>query len=396
MITIKKFNKQKDIRDFLKEKIGVYDEGIDIMAPKTEVLNVYVPEILNQAAAILKQDMLSIGGDVAVTKDVVRFEKGNNSALIIGNEAQIIRLVNKLKLQPYGLKEISKNIEDTLKNYSKDSFKIELQGSKVLECKDMPLIMGILNITPDSFSDGGKYNNIDKAIERAELMIEEGADIIDIGAESSRPGAEPVNEADELARVLPVIKEIKKRFDIPVSVDTYKSEIARQCLEEGVDIINDISAFSLDDSMVDIVSQYNCPVVLMHMLNDPKTMQDAPDYVDVVDCIIDYFKDKIKFAQEKGIKSENIIIDPGIGFGKTTQHNLEILKRIQEFRCFGLPILVGASNKSFIGNVLDRDVFERLYGNLAVAASMAKKGINILRVHDIKVTKDVCKIMKYL
>jgi dihydropteroate synthase len=366
--------------DFLKNKIGVYDEGINIMLDKTKIYNVLVSEISNQAASILKQDMLSIGGDVAVNADVVRYKTGINSCLIIGTKKHFKLLIKKLEKQPFGLQNIGIEIDNVISNYEN----FVSQSTK---------IMGILNLTPDSFYDGGKYSNLDSVLCRVEEMIAFGVDILDLGAESSRPGAEPVALDEELNRLLPVLIAIKKLTNIPISIDTYKSEVARICLDEGADIINDISSFSFDEKMVEVVAKYQPKIVLMHMQNTPKDMQKSPQYSDVVDDILKYFNTKINFALEHGIKKEQIILDLGLGFGKTKENNLEILRRIDEFKCFGLPILIGHSRKTFIGAVLDADVEDRLIGSLAVTAFLAEKKINILRVHDVKEHKDTVKMI---
>ena len=355
MITIKKFKNQWEAEKFLKEKIGAYDEGAKIMAPKTEILNVFVKDVKNQAAAILKQDILSIGGDAAIHADVVRFEKGVSDVLLMATLSQLNRLTKKLKIQPYGLENISEEIDKVLINYFKQN--------------KQPQIMGILNLTPDSFFDGGKFNSIETASAQAQKMINEGADILDVGAESSRPGFQPISEEEELARLLPVLKELRKNFKIKISVDTYKPNVARAALAIGADIINDISGE---------LTGFDCPIILMHN-------QKKLEYSDVVLDIIEYFGSK---------NLKNVIIDPGIGFGKgkTVEHNLEILKRIEEFKVLGVPILVGASRKSFIG----KEVNDRLFGSLAVATLMAERGVDILRVHDVGATRDVLRMVEKL
>ena len=380
--------------DFLKNKIGVYDEGIDIMLHKTKVYNIFLGDISNQAASILKQDMLSIGGDVAVNADVVRYKTGNNSCLVIGTKKHFRLLNDKLKKQPFGLQNIANEIEQVLLNCEHNNYSLKLKSDRILDLSDTK-IMGILNLTPDSFSDGGKFfNNIDVAVDRALKMIDEGVDILDLGAESTRPGAESVSCEEEIKRLLPVLKAIRKNTKTPISVDTYKAEVARVCLEAGADIINDISAFGFDDNMVKVAAKHESPIVLMHMQNTPKNMQKNPQYSDVVDEILEYLAGKIKFARENGVKSEKIIVDPGLGFGKTTENNLEILRRIDEFKSLGCPILVGASRKAFVGSVLDVNLDERLVGSLAVSAFLAEKKINILRVHDIKEHKQTVEMIK--
>lgn len=252
-------------------------------------------------------------------------------------------------------------------------------------------VMGIINVTPDSFYANSRVNELE-LLNRVEQMIKDGVEIIDIGGESTRPGSDPVPLEEEIKRVVPVVKMIRKHFDIPISVDTYKAEVAKLSLEEGADIINDISALRMDEKMINIVSYYKCPVIIMHMKGTPKTMQQNPQYDNVVSEIIDFFKERIEYLKSYGI--EEIIIDPGIGFGKTLQHNLEILNRIDDFRVLGYPILIGASRKSMIGMILDKPPEERLNGTLAITAYCALHNVEIVRVHDVRENVEVVKVIE--
>lgn len=254
------------------------------------------------------------------------------------------------------------------------------------------LIMGILNITPDSFSDGGEFFNRQKAIQHAEEMVKEGADIIDIGGESTRPFSKRIPADEELKRVLPVLKEVK-RLNVQISIDTYKSVVAENCLKNGANIINDISALRMDEKMADIIAKYNCKVVLMHMKGTPENMQLNPAYKNVIKEISEFFEERIEFALKKGIKKENIILDTGIGFGKTVRHNIEILRNLKEFKKFNLPILVGTSRKSFIGKILNKDEKNRLEGTLATTVIAIMNGADIIRVHDVKENVLVAKLV---
>ncbi|HNX90455.1 MAG TPA: dihydropteroate synthase [Candidatus Omnitrophota bacterium] len=254
------------------------------------------------------------------------------------------------------------------------------------------LIMGILNVTPDSFSDGGKYLSPDKAVERVMEMIEDGADIIDIGGESSRPGAEAVSAEEEIKRVLPVICAIRKVSDIPISVDTCKSEVAEKVLSEGVDMINDITALS-DERMAGVISANGAGVVLMHMQGTPRTMQQSPEYNDVIRDIYRYLEKAIRAAECAGISPEKIIVDPGIGFGKTLEHNLSIIADLFEFKKLKKTLLVGLSNKSFIGTLTGKKPDERSYGTVAANAAAILNGADIVRVHDVKAAKDMVSVI---
>jgi len=252
-----------------------------------------------------------------------------------------------------------------------------------LNFSDPPKIMGIVNVTPDSFYDGGKYSfSTDAVVKHGLKLIKEGANILDIGGESSRPGADPVSESEEIDRIIPVIEGIRKKSNIPISVDTYKSKVADYAMNSGANWINDISGLQMDDSMMEIVEKWNCPVIVMHMQGTPRSMQLNPRYDNVVSEIIDFFFERIEKLKQNNI--EKIIIDPGIGFGKLLNHNLEILNQIERFKDFKLPILVGASRKSFIGQILDNEVGNRLTGSLSVLSWLCVNKVDIIRVHDVK------------
>lgn len=258
-------------------------------------------------------------------------------------------------------------------------------------------IMGILNVTPDSFSDGGDFLDARAAVAHAKQMVEAGATIIDVGGESSRPGAMPVPEAQELARVAPVISAlVSDGVDALISVDTYKARVARHALEAGAHLVNDITALQGDAEMATVVAEMEAGVVLMHMKGAPRTMQRAPQYDDVVGEICIWIQQKIQEAEAQGIAPERIIIDPGIGFGKTTKHNLEILRHLEEFRALNKPILIGTSRKSFIGNVLDLPVTERVEGSVATVCWAITHGTDIVRVHDVEATVRAARITDVL
>lgn len=255
------------------------------------------------------------------------------------------------------------------------------------------MIMGVLNITPDSFSDGGKYVSIDDAIISAQRMIDEGADIIDIGGESTRPGAKAVSALDEINRVIPVIEALNHSTDTPISIDTSKPEVMELAVKAGASMINDVCALSADGAL-ETAAMLNVDVCLMHMQGSPRTMQKNPIYHDVIDDIKSFFDERIQACIDAGITKEKIILDPGFGFGKTLDHNLEILKRFDEFKSFGLPLLAGLSRKSMIGALLnDRNVDGRVVGSVAGAIIATQNGANIVRVHDVLETKDALTIL---
>jgi dihydropteroate synthase len=256
-----------------------------------------------------------------------------------------------------------------------------------------PLIMGVLNITPDSFSDGGQHLDADKAIESAKLMISQGADIIDVGGESTRPGAQSVSISDEINRVIPVIEALHNSTNVIISIDTSKPEVMKLAVEAGASIVNDVCALSAD-SALETVATLNVDVCLMHMQGSPRTMQKNPTYNYVVDDIKDFFSQRIEACIEAGIAEDKIILDPGFGFGKTLEHNIEILKRFNEFKSFGLPLLAGLSRKSMIGTLLDdRNVDGRVVGSVTGAIIAVQNGADIVRVHDVLETKDALTIL---
>ncbi len=258
-----------------------------------------------------------------------------------------------------------------------------------------PLIMGILNVTPDSFSDGGQHFDTNKAIESAKRMISQGADIIDVGGESTRPGAQPVSSADEIARVIPVIEALHRSTDAIISIDTSKPEVMTLAIQAGASLINDVCALSAHGAL-ETVAHLDTHVCLMHMQGSPRTMQKDPKYDDVVDDIKEFFSQRVEACINAGISKDKIILDPGFGFGKTLDHNLEILKRLGEFKSFGLPLLAGLSRKSMIGAILnDREVDGRVVGSAAAALIAGQNGADIVRVHDVLETNDALTILSF-
>ncbi len=254
-------------------------------------------------------------------------------------------------------------------------------------------VMGILNVTPDSFSDGGQFSSFDNALTQVEFMIESGVDIIDIGGESTRPGAVDVNEKDEITRVIPLLKEIKSRFDIAVSIDTSKAGVMSEAIHYGADMINDVRALQ-NEGCLDVVAQSDIQICLMHMQGMPRTMQENPRYKDIINDIVHFFGQRIEKCQQKGIKKDRLILDPGFGFGKTLEHNYQMLADFAQFKALNLPLLAGISRKSMLGNLLNRDVEQRLSGSLAAAIVAMQRGASIIRVHDVPETVDALKVLK--
>ena len=256
-------------------------------------------------------------------------------------------------------------------------------------------IMGVINVTPDSFSDGGFFFDPNRAIAHALKLVDEGADIIDIGGETTRPGSKPITAETEISRVIPVIERLAPKIDVPISIDTYKSLVAERAIEAGAEIINDISALNFDPKMAEIASRHDVPVVLMHIKGTPENMQQNPCYVSVISEIIEYLKDSIEMAEKAGIDPHKIIIDPGIGFGKSLDdgHNLKIINRLSEFKSLGKPILVGPSRKAFIGKILNADVTQREEGTAAAVSAAVLNGANIVRVHNVGMIRKVVRVI---
>jgi dihydropteroate synthase len=257
---------------------------------------------------------------------------------------------------------------------------------------DRPLLMGIVNVTPDSFSDGGRCDDPERAVAHAVRLVEEGADLLDLGAESTRPGALPVSEQEERRRLIPVVSAVVRAVSVPVSVDTSKAAVARAALEAGAVMINDVTALRGDRAMVDVVAETGAGLVLMHMQGTPETMQQAPYYDDVVAEIAQFLSERARFAMHHGVAKERIVLDPGIGFGKTLHHNLDLLANLHAFAQLGFPLLVGPSRKGFIGQLTQQSVERRAWGTAGAVALAVQQGANILRVHDVGPMKDVVRV----
>lgn len=377
---------QDEIRDLL-DHMGVDKRGVDIMAPKSEIVLVTAKNLDPRGANILKQEFLSAGGEVAVPWGALDLSQEESRVLMMGTPRQYERVKNKLKEQPFDLSVLAEEIGEAVDNHQ--------SGNSLPWQNDGCDVMGVLNVTPDSFYDGGEYERVERAVEKGVSMSESGADIIDIGGESTRPGSERISIKEELERIIPVIERLDERVDSLISVDTYKPEVAEKAVEAGADLINDVFGLR-KDGMPEKISELEVPIVIMHMQGEPKNMQKNIHYENVIDEIYSYFDERIEIAKENGIDEDKIIIDPGIGFGKKLSHNLEIIDRLDEFRSLGNPILLGASRKSFLGNILDKSAEDRLYGSLAVAALAVEKGVSILRVHDPMETKDVIRTIEAL
>ncbi|MBI5598949.1 MAG: dihydropteroate synthase [Deltaproteobacteria bacterium] len=364
------------------ERIGVDPAGIALMAPKQFHYNLKLDRLTPAQANIIKQDMLSIGGEAAVSKGVAACEVAHTGCILSATLKQFARLAEKLCRQPYGLAGIAGAINEAIGNLT--SGRLTFKGrTRQWDLSGRVLVMGILNVTPDSFYDGGRFFDRERAVERALKMAGEGADVIDVGGESTRPGSKGVGSDEELRRVIPVVEELAKR-GIAVSVDTTKAVIAEEALKNGAEIINDISAMTLDASMAEVVSKYGSGVILMHMRGTPADMRGHASYGDLMGEIFDYLAGRLAYARKTGIEMDKTAIDPGIGFAKSAGDNLKIIKRVREFKTLGRPIVLGASRKSFIGAALGAAPEQRLGATIAAESLGVFNGARILRAHDVK------------
>ncbi|HEX9078245.1 MAG TPA: dihydropteroate synthase [Desulfuromonadaceae bacterium] len=369
------------------QRIKVDPAGIPLMAPKMFTRCVHVGGLTCGQANVLKQEMLSLGGDAAVARGTVACSIDRSDVILIGTVKQLHMLCRKLARQPFGLPALAGELEALVTNASAPP------GSWKIADRELPLgrplIMGILNVTPDSFSDGNRFPDSGRAVERAQEMAEQGADIIDVGGESTRPGATPVEAGEEVKRVIPVIERLTGRVPCAISVDTWKSGVARAAVAAGAGIINDISGFGFDPEMAAVAAQTGAGAVLMHTRGTPRTMQADTGYDDLMGEVIQGVHRSVETALAAGVERARIAIDPGIGFGKDKEGNLEILRRLRELGGLGFPILIGTSRKGFIGKILGRQTDERLFGTAATVALAIANGASILRVHDIREMRDV-------
>ncbi|MFA5156030.1 MAG: dihydropteroate synthase [Candidatus Omnitrophota bacterium] len=377
----------------LMREIKVDPYGIEIMLPKAVNYVIKINSLPSIQANILKQEMLSLGGDVAVTRAALTGKARHTDCLIIGSLAQYRRLCEKLKRQPFGLSRFSTELSAVIADYERADFKLDFGRFRINAGMGNTRIWGIVNLTPDSFSGDGLYRkpgleirDAGYIIDHIYRLVEDGADVIDIGGESTRPGALPVPLKEEVSRVIPVIKKIAKKIKVPISVDTYKPAVAEMAIDCGASVINDISGLR-DQRMVKVAAKQKCGVVIMHCQGKPATMQVNPKYGSLIDEVIGYLRNAIIRAQDAGIGKDKIVIDPGLGFGKTLAHNLQIVKKLGEFKVLGKPILIGPSRKAFIGKILNVPAHERVGGTLCASVLAVNNGASFLRVHDVKEVK---------
>ena len=364
------------------ESIGVHKASLPIFANKNQILPLKLLQVRTPAANIIKQEMLAAGGDAAVPTGCVLNKDKYSDVLLLGTRKHYNLLLKKLELMPYfGMDKVKAELEAVL---NEEKLQTVLADGRVLNY-DKVLIMGILNITPDSFYENSR-TAIEEVVAKAGQMLADGADILDIGGESTRPGSEAVAAEEEQARVLPVIKALRKAYpEAVLSIDTYRASTARLAIEAGADIINDISAMEADAEMIDVVCETKAPIILMHMRGTPKDMQTQCEYKNVVEEVAVYLAERANLLRERGVGAEKIILDPGIGFAKNAEQNLKLMRDLCAFTSFGYPVLLAASRKGTIGKVLgDLPAEERLEGTIATSCQAVYAGANMVRVHDVK------------
>lgn len=365
------------------KNIGVHQASIETFMNKSAILPLKVLKVRTPAANIIKQEMLACGGDCAIHAGCVVCAQDHSDILLLGTKKHYRLLLQKMAMMPYfGLPKIKEELQSFLENAP---LKTILADNRVLEY-DHVVVMGILNITPDSFYADSRVRGIDEVINRAGQMLRDGAEILDIGGESTRPGSDSINPQEEIARIVPVVEALRKEYPQSIlSIDTYHAETAEATLASGADIINDISAMEYDEKMIDVVVKNNAPVILMHMRGTPKNMQQNTEYGNVVEEVSKYLKERAEMLRGHNLPKEKIILDPGIGFAKNVDQNLKLMQGLSEMTGSDYPVLLAASRKSTIGKVLgDIPPEARLAGTIATSCQAVYAGANMVRVHDVK------------
>ena len=364
------------------QRLGVDPIGIESMREKIFHLNLKIEGIDCRLANLLKQEMILLGGDVAVDKRIIDCSVAASDLMLMGTQNQIKALIDTIEDRFNGLQGVAVRIRECLKNLENPPHTIRCKKT-VFHLDERTHLTGILNVTPDSFSDGGMFFAPDKAISHGIELASQGADIIDIGGESTKPGAKPLPRDEELRRVIPVIEGLSAKVEVPISIDTYKSFIAEKAIEAGAQMINDISGLHFDPIMAKVAAKYDVPIVLMHTKGTPEVMQLDVHYDCLFTEIMEYLEESIEVAEGAGVDARQIIIDPGIGFGKSAEDNLRIIYHLAELKSLDKPIMLGTSRKSFIGKILNAEVDQRVEGTLASISAAIMNGANILRVHEV-------------
>ncbi len=371
--------------------------GIEHMLPKARHYLVKLEKVRRPVAHILKETFLSNGGEAVVSGWLITAQVDESDVILCGTRKQFDRALSSLAQQGFGCDRLASEIETAIRCFDSPALLPDINDRRPAHMFDSigkrTLVMGILNVTPDSFSDGGRFIDPKAAVEHALRMVQDGADIIDVGGESTRPGSDAISADEEAARVVPVISEISARVDVPISIDTYKSQVAAAALDAGASIVNDISGGSFDADMPALIAERRCPAILMHIKGTPKNMQVDPTYDDLMGEVCGFLRKRVRAMVDVGVDERMLMIDPGIGFGKTVEHNIELLRRLRELKSIGRPIVVGTSRKSMIGRVLgDLPVEERLEGTAATVALSIANGADIVRVHDVKEMSRVARM----
>lgn len=363
-------------------RIGVLRPAREWLANKTQTRAVRLENVPGKAAAILKQECLAVGCDCAVSPQVARFDETPRAVCILANLRQYGRLLERLPRQAFGLSAVAEEVREVLDAYEAARRPAWICRGKKMPTEDRTAVMGILNVTPDSFSGDGVGGDTDAAIRQGLDFVEAGADILDVGGESTRPGSDEVSAEDEWARVGPVIEALVAQSGVAVSVDTRKTEVAEKALSAGAHIVNDVGGLRAE-GMAEVVAAAGAGAIIMHMQGEPKTMQQEPQYDDLLGEVYGFLCERVEAALAAGLPENTIAVDPGFGFGKTPEHNLNLVRRLRELACFGRPIVLGASRKSTIGKVLNQSVEDRLLGTAATCAAGIVYGANVIRVHDV-------------
>jgi dihydropteroate synthase len=372
------------------ERIGADPRAGAYFQPKRVMRHVFIERVDFRAAAYMKQELLARGGDAVVGKHVIDAKADSSDVLLIATDGELNALLKKMEaMDCWGLEALREGLRSAIENVKKAAWVLPLPGGRELRLDSRTKIMGVLNLTEDSFHASSRVASLDDMLKRADAMLAEGADILDLGAESTRPGSAPVSEKEELGRLIPAIKALRNSFpDAVISADTYKGKVALAAAEAGADIINDVGGFALDSEMLECAARSGLPYVLSHIKGGPEDMQRSPAYENLPGELNAYFHIKIAEAEQAGLARDRIIIDPGLGFGKRMEDNLLILKEIESLSVFGRPILIGHSRKKFIGTVTNElQTDGRLSGTIAVSALMEGR-VQAVRVHEVKENKN--------
>jgi len=382
-VRVRTFRDLEEIKEQITE-IHTEEIAVGIMAPKALHFTLLVEDVRPPIAIILKETMLAVGGDAAIHRNAITGKIDSCDVLVMATRKQLKSALPNLKMQPFGIDKLGVEMLRAADNYYKIPEPWKLPDGTEISF-DKTRVMGIINVTSDSFSGDGVADDINRAVELAIEMESNGADIIDVGGESTRPKAEPVTEKEEIGRTLPVIKNIVDKIKIPISIDTTKPAVAKAAIDAGASIVNNVTGLS-NNEMIALCAQEKVPSIIMHMKGTPRNMQDNPRYDDVVGEIMHYLANQIDKAIAGGIDERQLAVDPGIGFGKRLEDNLELIRRLSEFRTLGRPIAIGTSRKSFIGTITGLPANRRLEGSLGAACTAALNGASIIRCHDVNET----------